>query len=352
MTPRTDPDRAAPVADGESAARALEQLCGVLDRLERRLAESRACDEAPGESREDRRGDPLREPREAHAGASEAAAPARDAGALAYRLSVGRLVPIAHPDIVPLASLLGVDRSLARLRANVVAFCAGMPCLDMLLYGDRGTGKSSAVRGLLGELGHRGLRLIEGGPEALLALPAVFSLVRGRPERFILYCDDVSFSDDEGAVRRLKAALDGGLEARPGNLLIAVTSNRRHLVVEHEEENAAFVRRGREIHLGETVHEKLSLSDRFGLSLPFLGFDQATYLSIVAKVAEEIGLAGRLPDEELSVRAVRFATERGGRSGRTARHACIALLHEVLARDANVTSRTGAAHSASKEAGT
>jgi uncharacterized protein len=256
------------------------------------------------------------------------AEPALASGAWAYRLRGGRLEAVSHPDLYPLDGLLGIEHALARLRANAQAFCAGRPHLDMLLYGDRGTGKSSALRGLLRELGAKGLRLVEIDSDDLLELSPLFAALRARPERFLLYCDDLSFDEGDPRYRRLKAALDGGVEARPPNVMLAVTSNRRHLLAEYAEDNRP-ARRGGEIHPGEVADEKVSLSDRFGLSLGFFGFDRDTYLRIVEHHAREVGLLGRVPEAELHAHALRFALERGGRTGRTARHACIEMLQTL-----------------------
>ncbi len=253
-----------------------------------------------------------------------AAEPAEER-ALAYRWRAGRLEPIAHPDLYPLEGLLGVERSIERLRANVAHFCEGEPALDALLYGERGTGKSSAVRGLLREFGEKGFRVIEVSREGLLELPAIFAAVRGRPERFALFCDDLSFGSEDPGYKSLKACLDGGLEARPDNLLVLATSNRRHLISERLEENReARIDAAGDLHPGETAEEKLSLSDRFGLLIPFFAFDQAAYLQIVDHHAQKLRL-GPLAPGELHRLALRFALERGGRSGRTARQACIAI---------------------------
>lgn len=255
-----------------------------------------------------------------------------DAGAdaWAYRWRERRLEPIHHPDLYPLEGLIGVERSVARLRANARAFVAGEPALDVLLYGERGTGKSSAVRGLLRELGPKGLRLVEVDRDALHELPELYAAVRERPERFIAFCDDLSFEAGDDSYKAMKASLDGGLEARPPNLLLAATSNRRHLMPEFRSENLeARISPEGELHPGETAEEKLSLSDRFGLLLPFLSFDQDTYLEIVAHHARELGLAERVAAEQLRAFALRFALERAGRSGRTARQACIALLQTL-----------------------
>ena len=248
----------------------------------------------------------------------------------AYRWRDGWLEPIAYPDLYPLESLLGVERSVARLRANLSAFSAGSPALDALLYGERGTGKSSAVRGLLREFGPLGLRLVEVRRDDLRELPRIYALLRERPERFALFCDDLAFERVDGAYRELKAALEGELEARPANVLILATSNRRYLVPERMWENleATHGPQG-EIHPGETAEEKISLSDRFGLLVPFLSFDQDTYLRIVELHAHETGLWGKLPREEIRARALRYALERSSRNGRTARHACIAVLQDL-----------------------
>ncbi len=260
----------------------------------------------------------------------EALAPPLDGEALAYRWRGGGLEPIHCPDLYPLQGLLGVERSLARLRVNFAAFTAGRPALDVLLYGERGTGKSSAVKGLLDEYAALDLRLVEVRPDELLNLPQIFAALRPRRERFVLFCDDLSFEASDASYKELKAVLDGGLEARPANVLIAATSNRRLLIREHRAENTeAHIDASGDLHPGETAEEKLSLSDRFGLLLPFFAFDQATYLRIVDHHAGQLGLAGRVAGAELHAHALRYALERGSRSGRTARHACVVLLQEL-----------------------
>lgn len=257
---------------------------------------------------------------------------AREQGdeALAYRWRDGALEPIAHLDLYPREGLLEVEASVERLIVNLGAFAAGQPALDALLYGERGTGKSTAIRSALGVLGSEGLRLVEVVRSDLLALPRLFGLLRERPGRYVLFCDDLSFDEGDPSYRELKSVLDGGLEARPENVLVVATSNRRHLIPERRSENQAATHGpDGELHLSETSEEKLSLSDRFGLLLPFFGFDQAAYLRIVDYHAERIGLAARLAPPELHPRALRFALERASRSGRTARQACIAILQEL-----------------------
>jgi hypothetical protein len=250
--------------------------------------------------------------------------------ALAYRWRRSRLEPIAHPDLFDLQTLIGVERAVQRLVANTAAFVRGDPALDTLLYGDRGTGKSSAVRGLLRELAPKGLRLLEVGPQSLAELPEVFAAVRSRAERFVLVCDDLAFEEGDPGTRELKSSLDGGIESRPENALIMATSNRRHLVPERSWENViAADPLAAELHPRETREDKMGLADRFGLRIPFFGFDQETYLRIVDHHAEALGLPGRIPRERLHSYALRFALDRGGRSGRTARQACVLALQEL-----------------------
>jgi predicted AAA+ superfamily ATPase len=248
----------------------------------------------------------------------------------AWRWRGGHLHPVGHPHVYPIDELIGVDRSLERLRANTAAFVRGDPALDVLLYGERGTGKSSAVRGLLGEFGALGLRIVEVQPGDLLDLAPLYALLRKRPGYFALFCDDLSFEEGDASYKRLKAALSGGIEARPDNVILIATSNRRHLLPEHMSENLeARLDPGGQLRLGETTEEKLSLSDRFGLILPFYGFDQATYLQIIEHHAGRLGLAEQLPLDELHARALRFALDRSSRSGRTAEQACVAILQEL-----------------------
>ncbi len=252
-------------------------------------------------------------------------APTTSKDALAYRWRAGRLEAIEFPDLFPLDSLIGVERSIAKLRANTEAFTGGAPALDVLLYGERGTGKSSAVRGLLREFGPRGFRLVEIQRAAFSELHAIFAKLRPRDERFGLFCDDLSFAPGDSSFRELKAALDGGLEARPDNVIILATSNRRLLVPERASDNLeATLDRHNDLHPGETAEEKVSVSDRFGLLLPFLAFNQETYLRIVDHHAREMGLT--LDREELHARALRFSIQRTGRTGRTARQACVAIM--------------------------
>ncbi len=241
---------------------------------------------------------------------------------LAFRwetgLGPGRLVPIEAPHLFDLEDLVGVERPLERLLANTEQFVGGHSSNHVLLFGERGTGKSSAVKGLLGRFGGRGLRVVEVHRDDLLHLPAVLAALRGAPYRFLIFCDDLSFDAGESRFRELKAALEGSLVAPPDNVRLVATSNRRNLLPETFEENrAARLDEQGELHLGEATEEKLALSDRFGLVLGFYGFDQATYLRIVDRYAAKAGV--RASREALRAAALRWALNRSSRSGRTAR---------------------------------
>lgn len=231
----------------------------------------------------------------------------------------GRLVPIREPALFDLDDLIGVDRSVAALDRNVRQLMAGLPFNDVLLHGERGTGKSTAVRGLLGRYGTSGLRVVEVDRADLAHLPSVLGALRaGSGQFFLIFCDDLSFGPGEPGYRELKAALEGSLTLRPANTCIVATSNRRHLVPETMADNRmARVDEQGELHLGEALEEKLALADRFGLVLGFYSFDQATYLEIVAHYLARAGIP--VLDESMRRDALRFALERASRSGRTAR---------------------------------
>ncbi len=249
----------------------------------------------------------------------------------------GRLEPIEEPLGFELDDLVGVSRAVERLIRNTEQFLLGLPSSHVLLFGERGTGKSSAVRGLLTRFGDRGLRLIEVHRDHLMQLPEILEALRGRPWRFLLFADDLSFAEGEGGFRELKAALEGSLAAPPANVRIVATSNRRHLLPERRSENREVrLDEDGELHVGEAIDEKLALSDRFGLVLGFYGFDQATYLEIVERWAKKAGLA--TPPEELREEALRFALERSSRSGRTARQ----LVDDLAGRQGLAGRRAGA----------
>jgi predicted AAA+ superfamily ATPase len=225
----------------------------------------------------------------------------------------GKVVPVEHPHLVDLDDLMGVDHAKELLVRNTAQFVAGAPANNVLLWGERGNGKSSCVKGLLKLFAPRGLRLVEVQRWDLLSLPAIVGILREAPFRFILFCDDLSFGEGEVEYRALKTLLDGGIEARPDNVLIYATSNRRHLMPELMSDNIG----GGEIHPEEAVSEKLSLSDRFGLTLGFSTFDQETYLAIVGNYARRLDLG--MDWDELRREALLWALYSGRRSGRSAR---------------------------------
>ena len=233
----------------------------------------------------------------------------------ALRWQSGQLVGISHPDPVQLTQLIGYESQRDALLKNTEFLLAGYPALHVLLYGSRGSGKSSLVKGLLNEYS-RNLRLIEVAKSDLKDLPAIVEQVRGVPQKFIIFVDDLSFEEDDDAFKALKVVLEGNLTALPQNVVVYATSNRRHLIREF------FGDRPRpsaneEVHAWDTVQEKLSFSDRFGLTLTFEPADQSTYLKIVNQLAKLAEIS--LSKEDLEFRALQWATRHNGRSGRTAR---------------------------------
>ncbi|MBV8884210.1 MAG: ATP-binding protein [Chroococcidiopsidaceae cyanobacterium CP_BM_RX_35] len=233
----------------------------------------------------------------------------------ALRWQSGQLVGIAYPDPVQLQELVGYESQRDALLKNTEFLLAGYPALHVLLYGSRGSGKSSLVKGLLNEYSDRPLRLLEVTKSDLKDLPKIVERLRNVPQKFIIFVDDLSFEEDDDAFKALKVVLEGHLTARPQNVVIYATSNRRHLIREF------FGDRPRtsdnEVHAWDTVQEKLSFSDRFGLTLTFEPADQPTYLNIVQHLAAQAKIT--LTQEELEYRALQWATRHNGRSGRTAR---------------------------------
>jgi hypothetical protein len=234
----------------------------------------------------------------------------------ALRWRGGSLMGIAYPDPVELAELVGYESQKALLVQNTEALLAGYRALHVLLYGSRGTGKSSLVKGLLSAYGERGLRLIEVAKSDLKDLTAIVDTLRHQSQKFVIFVDDLSFEEDEDAYKALKVVLEGNLTERPQNVVVYATSNRRHLIREF------FGDRPRpsdadEVHAWDTVQEKLSFSDRFGLTLTFEPADQPTYLEIVHHLAQRSGIG--LAPKDLEFRALQWATRHNGRSGRTAR---------------------------------
>ncbi|AGY60430.1 ATP-binding protein [Gloeobacter kilaueensis] len=233
----------------------------------------------------------------------------------ALRWQAGELVGIAHPEQIRSQELVGYEQQRDTLRRNTEFLLAGYPALHVLLYGSRGSGKSSLVKSMLSEYAERGLRLIEVAKSELQALPLLIDHLRPLALKFVLFVDDLSFEEGEEAYKALKVVLEGNLTARPQNVVVYATSNRRHLIREF------FGDRPRpsdeEVHAWDTVQEKLSFSDRFGLTLTFEPADQKTYLRIVRYLAEQAGIA--LAAEDLERRALQWVMHHNSRSGRTAR---------------------------------
>lgn len=233
------------------------------------------------------------------------------------RAGSGSLQAIAHPHNLHLAQLRNIDRQKALLEANTRQFVHGYPANNALLWGSRGTGKSSLIKALLTDYADQGLRLIEVDRDDLTSLPDIIELVRSRPERFVIFSDDLSFEAGDGSYKALKAMLDGSISAPPENLLIYATSNRRHLLPEYMSDNASSRNVDGEIHHGEAVEEKISLSERFGLWVSFHPFNQDAYLDIIDSWLHSLGIPITEP-EQLREEALRYALARGSRSGRVA----------------------------------
>jgi uncharacterized protein len=234
----------------------------------------------------------------------------------AARWQSGNLLGIATPDPIQVEALCGYEWQKQQIIKNTEFLLSGYPALNILLYGSRGSGKSSLVKGLLNEYGDRSLRSIEVPKSELQDLPQIVDGLRDLPQKFIIFVDDLSFAEDDEAFKALKVVLEGSLTARPPNVVVYATSNRRHLVREF------FADRPRpkdadEVQSWDTVQEKLSFSDRFGLTLTFEAANQDTYLSIVRHLAELDKIS--IEPEKLEYEALQWATRHNGRSGRTAR---------------------------------
>ncbi len=241
------------------------------------------------------------------------------AHAFRWRRRQGRAVlqPVSTPHRIRLEDLQDVDAQKSRIDRNTRQFLAGRRANNVLLTGARGTGKSSLIKALLNEYGAKGLRLIEVDKTDLVDLPDIVDLVAVRPERFILFCDDLSFEEGEDAYKALKSVLDGSVAAVSDNVLVYATSNRRHLMPEYHDENLQVRHVDGEIHPGEAVEEKISLSERFGLWISFYPFGQDEYLDIVAHWLRVFGV----PKKAIGAarqEALQWALMRGSRSGRVA----------------------------------
>lgn len=224
----------------------------------------------------------------------------------------GELVPVEAPDTVTFCDLKGYQTQRKALIDNTVAFLNNLPCNNVLLYGDRGTGKSSSVHALLNEYCTEGLRMIELSKADIADFHRVSSMIAKIPLKFIVFIDDLSFSQDNDSFAQLKAALEGGLAAKPSNMLIYATTNRRHLIKETFEN-----RKGDELHINDSIQEELSLSDRFGIVITFINPDRKQFYDIVDAMAKDRGLD--IPAEELHFLAERWSLGKGGRSPRGAK---------------------------------
>ncbi len=245
-----------------------------------------------------------------------------DRDALAYRwrrtTGGGALRPVRHPHVVVLDDLLCLDRQKAEVVRNTRRFVARQPANNVLLWGARGTGKSTLIKAVFNAFAAEGLRLVEVEKHDLVDLPDIVDLLRYRPERFVLYCDDLSFEADDPSYKALKAVLEGSIVAPPDNVVVYATSNRRHLLPEFYRENLETRVVDGEIHQGEAVEEKISLSERFGLWLSFYPFTQDDYLRIVDHWLGRLR-AGDAADPAVRAAALQWALGRGSRSGRVAR---------------------------------
>ncbi|MEW9897007.1 ATP-binding protein [Chitinivorax sp. PXF-14] len=242
-----------------------------------------------------------------------------DAVAYRWRKRQGRgfLEAVHHLHRIGLADLHNIDRQKRLIEQNTRQFVHGKPANNVLLTGARGTGKSSLVKAVLNEFAGHGLRLIEVDKSDLVDLPDIVDLIAERPERYVIFCDDLSFDEGEAGYKALKSALDGSVAAATDNLLIYATSNRRHLLPEYFHENERTRHVGEEIHPAEAVEEKVSLSERFGLWVSFYPFGQDEYLAAVRHWLGHFGVAdvdGQLVTRE----ALQWSLSRGMRSGRVA----------------------------------
>ena len=233
----------------------------------------------------------------------------------------GYLEAITDIDPVTLDDLFGIDRQKQILDENTCQFVQGFPSNNVLLWGTRGTGKSTLVRALLNAYAEQGLRVIQVDKDDLVNLADVFAAIKGEAYRFIILCDDLSFEPGESSYKVLKSALDGSVYAAPENVRFYVTSNRRHLLPEYETDNLGFKMVNNELHAGEGVEEKTSLSDRFGLWVPFHLFTQDQYLELVGQLVEKHAAEHQLDvslDDALFAAALKWSHDKSKRCGRTA----------------------------------
>ena len=248
----------------------------------------------------------------------------------------GYLEPVSSIEGIQLSDLLGIDEQKRVVQGNTLQFLAGYPANNVLLWGTRGTGKSSLVRALLRAHAPDGLRIIQVDKDDLVSLPSIVDAIRQEPYRFIIFSDDVSFEVGESSYKMLKSALDGSVYAPPENTLIYVTSNRRHMLPEFETDNLGAMLVRNEIHHGEAAEEKISLSGRFGLWVPFHAFSQEQYLAVVrqwmAKLSDKMGAALEWT-RQAEEAAVAWSHQKGDRSGRIAYQFASHWVGDSLLRD-------------------
>jgi predicted AAA+ superfamily ATPase len=228
----------------------------------------------------------------------------------------GYLEAIPYPHLIKLADLHNIDAQKAEIVRNTAQFVNGFTANNVLLTGARGTGKSSVVKALLSQFAQDGLRIVEVDKQDLTDLPQITALLRARAERFIVFCDDLSFETGDAGYKALKVVLDGSIAVTSDNILVYATSNRRHLLPEFMAESLETQHLGGEIRPGDTVEEKTSLSDRFGMWLSFYSFDQEEYLTIAAQWLRHYGIQDF--NEDASRAALQWSHTRGSRSGRAA----------------------------------
>lgn len=242
-----------------------------------------------------------------------------DFSAIAFKWQDQQLIAIQQPRKIDLDDLKGIEKQKEKVIQNTLQFLNGLPANDVLLTGSRGTGKSSIVRALLTEYANQGLRLIEIERDDLSELPEIQKIIQHRPEKFIVYCDDLAFNAEDENYRSLKSVLDGSLQSGSSNFVIYATSNRRHLLPEFMHENTPVTRvdvpQYTELHPQEAIEEKISLSDRFGMWLSFYPMDQNLYLEIVEHYLQKAEME---LTAEARAEALRWCQARGQRSGRAA----------------------------------
>lgn len=233
-----------------------------------------------------------------------------------WRAKTQTLRPVSNIDTISFRDLLGIDRQIEAIKKNTERFLVNQPANNALLWGSRGTGKSSIIKALLNEYKSKGLRVIEVDKANLVDLPDIVDVIRDQAFHYIIYCDDLSFDEGETTYKALKSVMEGSIELPPQNILIYATSNRRHLLPEYMEDNDQSKVHKTEIHHGESVEEKISLSDRFGLWLSFYPINQQAYLNMIDALFPGTQQHER---QELHKEAIRFALAKGGRSGRAAK---------------------------------